>query len=135
MKKLIVLISFVSLFVSCKQDIVDGFTSDSVKKDIISNLNGSEWIANSSNAYYQKIVFYKDVLQVTRDGNMSAVGYHVSNVASPMPVLPEELLLRLKSPLFLDDLYLTNDYKALRSVYRSDQQSTLTGNSTYRRVK
>lgn len=135
MKKLIVLISFISLFISCKENVVDGFTSESVKKDIITALDGSEWVANSSSAYYEKIIFYKDVIHVRRGGSTQELGYAVSNVSSTMTELPEELQLRLKSVFLLDDLFLTSDYKELRSVYRSDKENTLTGDSTYKRVK
>lgn len=133
MKKLIILISFVSVLFSCKENVVDGFTSESVKKDIISNLNGSEWVANSSSAYYEKVVFYKDVIQVTHGGTTRGVGYAVANISSPMAELPEFLVLRLKSGLAVDDLNLKNDYSSLSSVIRVDENGN--GNYSYKRVK
>lgn len=132
MRSLILLITLIAIFTSCKENIIDGYTSVSVKQDVVNALDKSEWIANSDKAYYSKIVFDKDIIEATvMSGEVKRMSFHVSNITSPTVVLPEYIQLRLKSDLYLNEIYLKNDYSTLESVIRTDVNSTYTSNSFY----
>lgn len=135
MKKILILMSFVVILFSCKENEINGFDSASVKKEIVDKLGESEWVANNSKAYYSKIAFDKDIIVLTKDGGQQRVGFDVTNVSAPSPTLPDTIQLRLKSGLFLDEIYLSNSLNGLRSVYRSNLASDFTGDYDYKRVK
>ena len=136
MKKLIVLFTLATVFISCKENIVAGYTSVSVKQDVVNTLDKSEWVANSSEAYYSKLVFDKEIIEGTiRNGAPERMGFHVSNITSPTMVLPDTIQLRLKSGLYLNEIYLSNNYTSLQSVVRKDAASTFTSESHYTRIK
>lgn len=135
MKNIVVLLTLVMLFFSCKENVINGFDAKSVQKDLAIALNGSEWEAESPNSYYEKITFYNEVILVTRNGVTSAVDYDVTNVTGPMETLPKSLQLRLKSGLPTNELYVNNDYTSLGSVIRLDKNVPYSQQSEFKRVK
>lgn len=114
-------------FLGCKENEKDGFDSLSIKKKVAADLDGSEWIPNSPDAHYEKIVFYKDVIHVTHNGVTEGVGYHVTNVFAPQLVMPDIIQLRLKTINALDEIYMTKEYTGLSSniAYNLDDQIRL----------
>lgn len=135
MKNIVILLTLVMLFFSCKENVINGFDAKSVQKDLAIALNGSEWEAESPNSYYEKITFYNEVILVTRNGVTSAVDYDVTNVTGPMETLPTSLQLRLKSGLPTNELYVNNDYTSLGSVIRLDKNVPYSQQSEFKRVK
>lgn len=115
MKRIVMLAVLLTAFWGCKEDEKGGFDSVSIKKKVAADLDGSEWVANSPDAHYDKIVFYKEVIQVTHDGVTEGVGYHVTNVYAPQPVMPDIIQLRLKTVNALDEIYMTKEYTNLSS--------------------
>jgi|GEM_PF-4625077 len=135
MKNIVVLLVVCVSFFSCKEREIDGFDALSLKKMVSKDLDGSEWVANSANAYYDKIVFFKEVIIVSRGGTEEHLGYHVANVSAPMPEVPDVLLLRLKSFLSLNDIFLAKDYKTLESQVIPGHGDETNYFSDYRRIK
>jgi len=136
MKKLIILISAVFVFFSCKENEVSGFDSFSVKKDLTAALNQSEWTATSTDAYYSKIAFDDQIIVLTtNDGSQQRVAFAVTNVPAPMVELPAIFQLRLKSGLFLSEIYISRDYNELRSLSREKQENSKTFDYNYTRTK
>ncbi|MCI0921160.1 hypothetical protein [Sphingobacterium rhinopitheci] len=127
--------SLVLCLFSCKENVINGFNAKSVQEDLALALNGSEWVADSPNAYYEKITFYKEVLRVTHKGVTTGVKYDVTNVSGLMESIPDQIQLRLKSGLPTDELYLKNDYSTLSSVIRSDVNTAIWSKYEYKRVK
>lgn len=136
MKNIIVLLTMASLLFSCKENIVDGFDADSIKKKIETDLNGSEWTNNAEGAYYEKIEFMDGNLRLTRKGALisETFGYVVSNVFGPQETLPKVFLLRPKTPLPTNELYLSSDYSLIQSVIKLDAKSDVVIRQNYLRV-
>lgn len=136
MKNTIIVFSLLFLFISCKENVVNGFDSLSVKKDLTTKLNQSEWISSSQKAYYSKIFFDNQIIVLTRnDGVVERVNFNVTNVSVLTEVLPEVIQVRLRSGLPVDELYLKNDFSTLRSLVIIDNNDSFDKNVSYERIK
>ncbi len=136
MKKVIALISIVTLLFSCKADLIGGFDSLSAKADLTKKLNKSEWKASSSSSHFSKIEFDDQIIILTTvDGNSQRVGFDVTNISSTSSEMPESIQLRLKSHFLINEIYLNKEYSTLQNYYLVDEENEEPTLCDYIRVK
>lgn len=123
MKNFIIFIAIISTFFSCKEADVNGYTADTVKKELVSKMNQTEWVAVSSQAYYSKISFDKSIIVLTRNGSEQRVGFDVSNITGLVQELPPSINLVLKTSLPTDIISVKSDYSELISIVRVDSNN------------
>lgn len=136
MKKVVALISIVTLLFSCKADLIGGFDSLSVKADLTKKLNKSEWKASSSSSHFSKIEFDDQIIILTTvDGNSQRVGFDVTNISSTSSEMPASIQLRLKSHFLINEIYLNKEYSTLQNYYLVDEENEEPTLCDYIRVK
>lgn len=136
MKDIVIILFVAFIFTSCKENVVNGFTADSVKKEIIENLNNSEWEAtNLANAYYSEISFDNSIIAIKKAGGGSStrVNFQVTNVTSPTPVMPDTIQLRLATGKSVDELYVLKDYSKIISLTREKESDPEVIEMSYKR--
>ncbi len=132
MRRVMLILVSALVFVSCKENSINGFSSVSVKNELSAALNQSEWVTDSKYGYYSKIFFDNQIIELTDvNGGVQRVGFDVTNVTSPILTLPDTIQIRLKSGRHVDELKITKEYNYLRSVVTPHSTDTMAYISTY----
>lgn len=134
MKNFVIILFAGLIFSSCKENVVNGFTADSVKKDLTTKLNNSKWTATDNEAFYSDVMFENQIIVLQKvGGGTSRSSFEVTNITSPRVDMPDTIQLRLKNSNAIDEVYITKDYSKMKILTKVNKEDIDIFESNYMR--